>query len=192
MQRHPSASTPDAVTLPADAPPSSRSPAATPPAPLAWRCVPYADLTRDELYAALRLRALVFVVEQACPFPEIDGSDPRAWHLLGWASAGGPSAGDAPLLGAYARLFPPGVKYAEASVGRVVTDPAVRRTGAGRALMAEALRRLGEIAPGAPVRIGAQKYLERFYASFGFARSGDDYLEDGIVHLEMVRPAAGA
>ena len=151
--------------------------------PFAWRCAPYADLTLDELYALLRLRSLVFVVEQQCPFLDLDGDDDRAWHLLGWAErAGGP-----PLLGAYARLFAPGVKYAEASVGRVVSHPDVRRTGAGRALMAEALRRVAALAPGAPVRIGAQKYLERFYASFGFARAGEDYLEDGIVHLEMVR-----
>ena len=155
-------------------------------AALDWRCAPYAGLTLDALYAVPQLRALVFVVEQACPFLEPDGNDHRAWHLLGWTS--GPDG--APRLGAYARLFAPGVVYAEASVGRVVAHPAVRRTGAGRALMAEALARVAEIAPGAPVRIGAQKYLERFYASFGFARAGDDYLEDGIVHLEMLRPGA--
>ena len=155
------------------------------PSPLVWRCAPYPDLTLDELYALLRLRSLVFVVEQQCPFLDLDGDDDRAWHLLGWVDRGsGP-----PLLGAYARLFAPGAKYAEASVGRVVSHPDVRGSGAGSALMAEALRRLATLAPGAPVRIGAQKYLERFYASFGFARAGDDYLEDGIVHLEMVRPA---
>jgi ElaA protein len=161
------------------------APAAPPPPAPAWRCARYAELTLDELYALLQLRSLVFVVEQQCPFLDIDGDDDRAWHLLGWTAG----AGGRPLLGAYARLFAPGVKYAEASIGRVVSHPEVRRGGAGRALMAEALRRLDAIAPGAPVRIGAQQYLERFYASFGFARAGDDYLEDGIVHLEMVRPA---
>jgi ElaA protein len=153
---------------------------------LRWRFAPYADLSLDELYALLRLRSLVFVVEQQCAFLDLDGDDDRAWHLLGWA---GDAAGR-PFLGAYTRLFAPGVKYAEASVGRVVTHPDVRRTGAGRRLMAESLRRVAEVAPGAPVRIGAQKYLERFYASFGFVRAGDDYLEDGIVHLEMVRAGA--
>ena len=159
------------------------------PGALAWRCVPYAQLSLDELYALLRLRSLVFVVEQACPFLDLDGDDDRAWHLLGWTE-GETAAGGAPRLGAYARLFAPGVKYAEASIGRVVSHPDVRRSGAGRALMDEALRRLAEFAPGAPVRIGAQRYLERFYGAFGFARAGDDYLEDGIVHLEMVRPGA--
>ncbi len=170
---------PDPPSAPASSAPASSAPA--------WRCAPYADLTLDELYALLQLRSRVFVVEQRCPFLDIDGDDDRAWHLLGWTAGAGGRA----LLGAYARLFAPGVKYAEASIGRVVSHPDVRGGGAGRALMAESIRRLGAIAPGAPVRIGAQKYLERFYASFGFARAGDDYLEDGIVHLEMVRPAGG-
>jgi ElaA protein len=152
----------------------------------AWACVPYRELTLDALYAALQLRSQVFVVEQACPFLDADGDDDRAWHLFGRAAG----RDGRPLLAAYARLFAPGVKYAEASVGRVVTHPDVRGSGAGRALMTEALARLAGLAPGAPVRIGAQKYLERFYGGFGFARDGDDYLEDGIVHLEMVRPAA--
>ncbi|GJG86659.1 acetyltransferase [Gemmatimonadetes bacterium T265] len=151
------------------------------PAALEWRCAPFADLTPHDLYAALQLRSLVFVVEQACPFLDPDGDDDQAWHLLGW---------HADRLAAYARLFAPGLKYAEASVGRVVTHPDARRAGAGRALMAEALRTLDTLAPGAPVRIGAQKYLERFYGGFGFVRDGADYLEDGIVHLEMIRPGA--
>jgi len=170
------------VSDPAVSAPSAR-------AALTWRCAPYAELSLDELYALLQLRSMVFVVEQQCPFLDIDGDDSRAWHLLGWVTgADGQSAGTRCVLGAYARLFAPGMKYAEASVGRVVSHPEVRRTGAGRALMAEALRRVDALAPGAPVRIGAQKYLERFYTSFGFVRAGDDYLEDGIVHLEMVRP----
>ena len=91
------------------------------------------------------------------------------------------------MLGAYVRVFGPGVKYAEASIGRVVTNPDARRTGLGRTLMAEALRRCAELAPGAPVRIGAQRYLEGFYASLGFVTSSAPYHEDGIEHVEMVR-----
>ena len=151
---------------------------------LHWHCAPFADLALTDLYAALQLRSLVFVVEQTCPFLDIDGSDDRAWHLLGWHSRV-----DRPLLAAYARLFTPGVKYPEASIGRVVTHPDARRSGAGRALMTEAIAQLGTLAPRAPVRIGAQKYLEQFYAEFGFARAGDDYVEDGIIHLEMLRVA---
>ena len=149
---------------------------------LDWCCTPFAELTVGDLYAALQLRSLVFVVEQTCPFLDADGDDDRAWHLLGWRTVAGGRQ-----LAAYARLFPPAIKYAEASIGRVVTHPDARRTGAGRALMTEAIRTLGQLAPGAPIRIGAQKYLEHFYAGFGFVRAGEDYLEDGIVHLEMIR-----
>jgi ElaA protein len=154
-------------------------------AALDWRCVPYAALTLDELYALLQLRQRVFVVEQTCPYLDADGSDADAWHLLGWTR----DAAGAPMLGAYARLFGPGVKYAEASIGRVVSNPAARRAGLGRALMREAIARVGELAPGTPIRIGAQRYLERFYESFGFVVAGPPYDEDGIEHVEMVRAA---
>jgi ElaA protein len=158
------------------------------PAALRWQLTPWSALTREDLYAALQLRALVFVVEQRCPFQDVDGHDAAASHLLGWADDG---ATKRPVLAAYARLFVPGLVFPEASVGRVVTHPAVRRHGAGRALMREALDRLvdapGALAPAAPVRIGAQLYLERFYERFGFRRASAVYDEDGIDHVEMVR-----
>lgn len=152
---------------------------------LTWRCAPYRELTLDDLYALLQLRQRVFVVEQTCPFLDADGADDRAWHLLGWTH----DADGRPLLGAYARLFAPGAMYDEASIGRVVTHPDVRRGGMGRALMREALARVAELAPGAPVRIGAQRYLERFYESLGFRVAGPEYIEDGIPHVEMLRAA---
>ena len=151
---------------------------------LRWQLAPFEALTPTELYALLQLRSLVFVVEQTCVFLDLDGSDDRAWHLLGWTH----DAGGRPLLAAYARLFVPGVKYPEASIGRVVSHPDVRRFGMGRALMHEALRRIEALAPAAPVRLGAQRYLERFYASFGFRVDGPEYDEDGIAHIEMLRP----
>jgi ElaA protein len=154
-------------------------------ADLTWRCAPYHELALDELYALLQLRQRVFVVEQTCPFLDADGADDRAWHLLGWTRDGD----GRPLLGAYARLFVPGAMYVEASIGRVVTHPAVRRSGMGRALMREAIARVAALAPGAPVRIGAQRYLERFYESLGFAIAGPEYDEDGIPHVEMLREA---
>ena len=159
----------------------------TPPAPLTWHWRPFAELTLHELYAALEIRQRVFVVEQQCPYLDADGADHAAWHLFGWA----PHERGL-VLAAYARVFPPGVKYPEASIGRVVTNPLVRRSGAGRALMAEAVRRCEALAPGAPVRIGAQMYLERFYEGFGFARVSPPYDEDGIMHIEMLRPPPGA
>ena len=153
---------------------------------LTWRCAPYHALTLDELYALLQLRQRVFVVEQTCPFLDADGADDRAWHLMGWTA----DVDGRPLLGAYARLFAPGAMYAEASIGRVVTAPEVRRGGTGRALMQQALREVATMAPGAAVRIGAQRYLEHFYASLGFVPEGEGYVEDGIPHVPMRRPPA--
>src|SRR5688500_10751968 len=119
---------------------------------VSWDFRAFRDLTTAELYAALRLRQLVFVVEQRCPYLDADGDDDRAWHLLGWTTGGG----GARTLGGYARVFGPGVKYPEASFGRVVSHPELRRTGVGRLVVAEALRRIEALAPGSPVRIGAQ------------------------------------
>jgi ElaA protein len=153
-----------------------------------WRLARFDQLALGDLYAILQLRQRVFVLEQNCPFLDADGADDRAWHLMGWTEdvAGGPQ------LGAYARLFAPGAMYAEASIGRVVTHPEVRRGGMGRALMRRAIDEVAVLAPGSAVRIGAQRYLERFYAGFGFVAEGDGYLEDGIPHVEMVLRAGVA
>ena len=125
---------------------------------------------------------MVFIVEQNCAYLDADGRDAAAWHLLGWRDENG-----APTLAAYARIFEPGIRYAEASVGRVVTASEVRRSGAGRQLMSEALRRLENLAPGQPIRIAAQRYLESFYAGFGFRTVSAPYEEDGIIHVDMLR-----
>lgn len=148
---------------------------------LAWRHEPWSGLTTDELYRIMVVRQRVFVVEQNCPYLDPDGLDPKATHL--WCDDDGGT-----LTLAYLRIFAPGVRFAEASFGRVVTAPEARRGGLGRALMREAIERLEAAHGPTPVRIGAQKYLERFYGSFGFVRVSDDYLEDGIPHLTMVRP----
>jgi ElaA protein len=143
---------------------------------------PFGELTGRQVYDHLALRQRVFVVEQACVYLDCDGHDPRALHL--WAE----EPGGATV--AYARLFAPGDKYAEASVGRVVVAPELRGRGAGRALFAEALRVVHERYGSVAVRIQAQAHLRRFYEAFGFVVTGDEYLEDGIPHLDMVRPAA--
>lgn len=151
--------------------------------PLRFRCVPFEGLAPAALYAALRLRSEVFVVEQQCVFLDLDGRDDRALHLLGERAG----ADGAPALVAYARLFAPGDCYAESSIGRVVSAPHARGTGAGRALMAAAIEECTRRWPGHPIRIGAQRYLERFYGSLGFVADGEPYDEDGIPHVEMVR-----
>ena len=147
-----------------------------------WQCEKFDDLTPHDLYAAMQLRQRVFVVEQNCAYLDADGSDQRALHLLGWQGEG-----RSRRLVAYARLFPPRIKYAEASIGRVVTHPDVRRTGVGQALMNEAMRVTEGEGWGRELRIAAQMYLERFYEGFGFKRVTDPYLEDDIWHVDMRR-----
>jgi ElaA protein len=124
----------------------------------------------------------VFVVEQNCPYPDADGRDPNAWHLLGWQQG---SKGRA--LVAYTRIFEPGIRYDEASIGRVVTAPEIRGTGLGKVLMAEALRRVQSLAPGQTIKIAAQRRLENFYLVFGFRTVSAPYEEDGIIHVDMLR-----
>jgi ElaA protein len=154
------------------------------PLQVTWRYEPWAALTTDELYRLIVLRQRVFVVEQTCPYLDADGADPRAHHL--WTDD---ARGEHVL--ACLRVFGPGVKYAEASLGRIATAPEARGTGLGRALVAEGLARLAATHGDVPVRIGAQRYLERFYGEAGFAVASEPYLEDGIPHIEMVRSAAG-
>jgi len=146
----------------------------------AFDCLPFDRLTPRQVHDVLQLRQRVFVVEQACAYLDADGADPSCWHVLGT---------DAGVLVATARLVPPGLKYVEPAIGRVVTAPEVRRTGVGRALMLEALAQVKRLYPGQPVRLGAQRYLERFYRSLGFAPVGEPYDEDGIPHVEMLRDA---
>jgi ElaA protein len=147
-----------------------------------WQWSRFSELRPEDLYAVVRLREEVFIVEQQCAYLDADGRDPQAWHLLGWA--------DEPKgrsLIAYARIFEPGVRYSESSIGRVVTAPRVRGTGAGKALMTEALRRLESLAPGKSIKIAAQRRLEKFYLGLGFRTVSAPYEEDGITHVDMLR-----
>jgi ElaA protein len=145
---------------------------------LVWEFKSFDALSKQELYAVLRLRAEVFVVEQACVFQDLDGADDRAMHLLG-------QQGD--QLVAYARCFASGVKFIEASIGRVIAHARVRSMGVGHALMREAIVRLQQHWGAQPIRIGAQKHLNNFYVQHGFVDTGQPYLEDGIEHIEMLR-----
>ena len=155
---------------------------------IAWRFARFEELDAREVHDILQARSAVFVVEQDCVFQDVDGADPRCWHLVGRPPPGGEGA-SGPVQ-AYCRLVPPGLKFAEASIGRVLTTDAGRRKGLGRELMAEALRRAQLLWPGQPLRIGAQQYLERFYGEFGFTKCSEPYDEDGIMHIEMLRKGA--
>lgn len=138
---------------------------------------PFADLTPDELYAMLRLRSEVFVVEQNCVFLDMDNKDQQCFHLMGWQ-------GD--LLVASTRLVPPGISYALPSIGRVVSSPLVRGTGIGRELMQKSIEQVKLRWGTYDIQIGAQLYLKQFYESLGFIATSAIYLEDNIEHIEMI------
>jgi ElaA protein len=144
---------------------------------ITWSWWKLADAEPLALFAYLRLRSDVFVVEQGCVYPDMDDHDLVAWHLTGTDASGR-------LLGV-ARLLPPGEKYKEPSLGRVIVTRAARGTGAGHLLVDEALRKAAAEYPGYGHRIQAQAYLERFYGSHGFEPEGEVYVEDGIPHIDM-------
>lgn len=145
---------------------------------LSWTLKKFEALSPHELYAILQLRNEVFAIEQNCVYPDMDNKDQPAYHLMGWKND---------KLIAYTRIIPPGVAYAEPSIGRVVTSPSARGEGIGKQLMEKSLEHLHHIYGSTPVKIGAQLYLKKFYTNFSFLPAGDVYLEDGIEHIEMVR-----
>jgi ElaA protein len=144
---------------------------------IVWKLKDFRSLTPDELYAILRLRSEVFVVEQNCVFQDMDNKDPHCQHLMGWKDK---------LLAAYTRLVPPGVSFEESSIGRVVTSPAARGEGLGITLMEKSIEQVHVLYGSGPVKIGAQLYLKNFYQSLGFKQIGDVYDEDGIDHIHMM------
>ena len=143
-----------------------------------WRLKHFEDLTPHELYAVLQLRIEVFVVEQSCVFQDADDKDQASYHLMGWQGN---------KLVAYTRLVPPGHIYEQASIGRVVTSPSVRRFGAGKQLLQQSIDAVYQLFGKGPIKIGAQLYLKKFYESFDFQQISDIYLEDGIEHIYMLR-----
>jgi ElaA protein len=144
---------------------------------LNWIFKKFTELTAAELYAIMQLRSEVFVVEQNCVYQDADDKDQHSEHLCGW---------DNEKLVAYTRIIPPGISYPEASIGRVVTSPAYRRTGAGRQLMHESINLTFGRFNCTSIKIGAQVYLTNFYQSLGFVQCSPTYLEDGIPHIEMI------
>lgn len=144
-----------------------------------WKIKSFEELTNTELYNILHARAEVFIIEQKCPYQDVDGKDAFSFHVMG--------LNHKQQLVAYARVLPAGVSFQEVSIGRVLTVPAARGTGAGIELMHTALQTAEQNFGKLPIRIGAQLYLKKFYETFGFIKVSDMYLEDGIEHIEMLR-----
>ena len=146
--------------------------------PITWVCQPFDELTVHELYAIIKLRNEVFVVEQNCVFQDADDKDQFCFHLSGLTINN--------KLAAYARLVPAGVSYSYISIGRVITSPGHRKEGFGKALMRQAINECYRLFGKQPIKIGGQLYLKDFYESFGFKQTSKMYLEDDIPHIEMV------
>ena len=152
-------------------------------AALRWRWCHFDALDVHELHNIYMARQQVFALEQQCIYLDADGIDEVSFHLAAWAQ------GHQVPLG-YARVVQPGVKYAEPSIGRVITTAAARGTGLGRELVRRAIVHTREVFPGQGIRISAQTRLEVFYAEAGFVVVGAPYMEDGIPHTEMLLPGA--
>ena len=142
-----------------------------------WYCKKFDELTLHELYAIIKLRNAVFVVEQNCVFQDADDKDQFSFHVMGWIESD---------LAAYTRLVPAGASYNESSIGRVITSANHRGEGIGRELMKKSIETLYSIWGRQPIRIGAQLHLKNFYGSLGFNQSSEVYIEDGIEHIEMI------
>lgn len=135
------------------------------------------QLTNTELYNILQERTNVFVVEQNCPYPEVDGKDVQSYHLY--------KEQDGEIV-AYLRILPPGVSYAELSIGRVLVKKEYRGQRLAHELMARALQFIEDELNETTVKIQAQDYLRNFYSSFGFEAISEVYLDDGIPHVDML------
>lgn len=138
----------------------------------------YQELTAEELYTLLKLRSEVFVVEQNCVYQDIDGKDQKALHVLGYKEG---------KLIAYTRLFKPGEYFEKASIGRVVVKESERHHKYGNQIMQVSIQALRDYFNETEIKISAQCYLKRFYNNLGFKEFGEEYLEDGIPHIAMLK-----
>ena len=147
---------------------------------LQWTCVQFKQLSNYQLYELLKLRVNIFVVEQNCPYPELDDKDEHSEtrHLCAYHNS---------KLVAYARLLAPGLSYTEASIGRFAVDASIRKQGLGTLLLLKSLEEINRIWPEHGIRISAQEYLKEFYEKFGFMVVSDSYFEDDIAHVAMLK-----
>lgn len=142
-----------------------------------WKVKSFNELLLEELYEALKLRAEVFVVEQACLYNDIDELDKVGMHVLGY---------DNDKLAAYARILPSNTRFKTASIGRVVTEANYRGRDIGKVLMQHSIDYILSHWNESVITISAQEHLEKFYGDLGFLRASEDYMEDGIPHIKMI------
>jgi ElaA protein len=135
-------------------------------------------LTTNELYAILRLRSEVFVVEQDCVYQDLDDKDKKAIHVMGWYDN---------TIVAYTRIFDVKLYFNEASIGRVVVDKKYRSKGFGIDIMITSINAIKKYFSQTQIKISAQTYLIKFYNELGFKKQGKPYLEDGIPHTAMIK-----
>ena len=139
----------------------------------------FKELNKAELYQIIQLRIAVFIIEQDCPYPDLDDMDHDAQHL--WIE-------DAGEIVCYLRVNPAGSRFLEPSLGRIVTKKSHRNRGYAEKLIKKAIDLVCEKESRA-IRISAQCYLEKYYEKFGFIKASEEYLEDNIPHIEMLKDA---
>ena len=140
-----------------------------------WHIKHFNELSINEFHDLLQLRLEVFVVEQNCVYQDLDGKDPISFHVLGEDLNG--------KVVATTRIIP--INELKVVVGRVVVNSAQRKDGIGKELMEETIQGITRLFGDVQINISAQKYLLNFYLSLGFVATENEYLEDGIPHIEM-------
>lgn len=143
-----------------------------------WQCLHFENMSNIQVYQVLQLRSAVFVLEQTCAFLDPDDKDSNCYHVMGFINK---------QLVATSRLLPPNLAYPQMSIGRVATHIDYRRTGIGKKLMQHSIDYCERLFAKGDIKIGAQLYLRTFYETFGFVKTSEVYLEDGIEHIEMLR-----
>ncbi len=143
-----------------------------------WYIKDFNELTKNELYQIIKLRIDIFVVEQSCPYPELDNKDQLAYHCFCKDAAN--------AIVAYCRIFKPGDYFKEVAIGRVVVHKTYRKQKLGYQLIQKALDFIKQTWQKTSVKLGGQIYLEHFYKNLGFVTVGKPYIEDGIPHVYMI------
>ena len=137
----------------------------------------YNELTTNQLYNILKLRAEVFVVEQNCAYQDLDNKDNKALHLIGEINN---------EIIAYTRIFKKGDYFTNSSIGRVLVKKEFRKKELGKAIMEKSIEIIKKNTKEEKIEISAQKYLTKFYKDLGFKKTGKEYLEDNIPHIKMM------